>query len=256
MATLQDLDDPQMHAALSEAAERRTPAGITVRVGNRWMTLHSRLLCLHHADLWLEYPHDDTGERPHEFASGERLGLSFKLKHHKYLCAPSSKRSAEVDLGQGASERVLCVAWPVAMQRLQRRAYQRVAVPPGRIARAAFWPGGCEAEPAGTCPDRPVWSGSLTDLSAGGFQVRTAAEAPAFLETGFIMGCRLSFGADGSEIVYADAQFRHAQPDGDMALIGFQFVGLDQSEQGREALGTLSRHVADFHRANEHAAAR
>ena len=199
MATLQDLDDPQMHAALSEAAERRTPAGITVRVGNRWMTLHSRLLCLHHADLWLEYPHDDTGERPHEFASGERLGLSFKLKHHKYLCAPSSKRSAEVDLGQGASERVLCVAWPVAMQRLQRRAYQRVAVPPGRIARAAFWPGGCEAEPAGTCPDRPVWSGSLTDLSAGGFQVRTAAEAPAFLETGFIMGCRLSFGADGSE---------------------------------------------------------
>jgi len=253
MATLEDLDDAQMREALSTAAQRRTPAQVTVRAGNRWTTLHSRLLHLHHGDLWLEYPHDGAGGHPHEFQNAERVGLSFKLKHHKYLCAPPAKRDATVDLSDGQSERVLCVGGPAAMQRLQRRAYQRVPVPPGRIVRAAFWPGGREAEPAGPCPERPVWSGQVSDLSAGGFQVRAAAEAVAFLEAGFTMGVRLSFGATGEDIVYADAQFRHAQDDGDMSLIGFQFLALSQSDEGQEALRTVARHAAEFRRANEHA---
>jgi c-di-GMP-binding flagellar brake protein YcgR len=134
------------------------------------------------------------------------------------------------------------------MQRLQRRAYLRVDVPACRIVRASYWIGGRAAEPAGTTVDCPVWSGQVTNISAGGFQLAADANAAEALEVGDTVGVRLIFGA-GRESVYADAQYRHHERtlDGHV-LMGFQFMGLDQTTEGRAALRIVSEAVNEFQR--------
>ena len=64
---------------------------------------------------------------------------------------------------------------------------------------------------------------------------------------GDLVGVRLSFGV-ADESCFADAQFRHAQVDGEALMLGFQFVGLAHSRPGRAALKLITVKVAELHR--------
>ena len=86
--------------------------------------------------------------------------------------------------------------------------------------------------------DAPVWSGRLIDLSTGGLLVRVSIEAARHIEPGDIVGICLAFGADGRS-VYLDAQLRHNAPDGEMALMGFQFVDVE-ADYAREVLAVIA----------------
>ena len=249
MPALQELQSSQVLQTITAAAERRIPVTITVRTGNRWLNLHSRLVRLCGEHFWLEYPEAGDQAHAHQFSPAEKLGLSFKLKHHKYLFAVTVAGTEQIDTEDGQAIKVLSVCWPSRMQRLQRRAFYRADVPNGRIVRASFWPGGREAEPPRACSESPVFSGNVTNISAGGFQMRTSAEAADMLDTDFVVGVRLSFGAGREVTAYADAQFRHVEPDGRKVLIGFQFVGLAQTPEGREALQLITNCVTEFHQA-------
>jgi c-di-GMP-binding flagellar brake protein YcgR len=133
------------------------------------------------------------------------------------------------------------------MHRMQRRAFLRVDVPHNRVVRVAFWLGGQDAEPTKSNPDRPVWFGRVTNLSAGGFQASCDDEGPKLLESGETVGVRISFGA-ADQTVRADAQFRHLIESAGKAHVGFQFVGLAQTSEGRRALQMIGSKAAQFHR--------
>ena len=62
--------------------------------------------------------------------------------------------------------------------------------------------------------------------------------AARYIEPGDIVGVCLAFGADGRG-VYLDAQLRHSDPDGEMALMGLQFVDLE-TDYAREALAVIA----------------
>ncbi len=250
MPTLQSLQVDQIAAILAEARQRHVPATVTVRVEEKWLSLHSRLVELRDRHVWLEMPTSDDG-RPHEFAAAQKIGLSFKLKHHKYICSVTVAGVDQLCLDEGGTAPVLSVCYPSKLQRLQRRAFQRADVPANRIVRVSFWLGGREAEPSGASPARPVWFGRVTNISAGGLQVSTSPEAVEAMETGYLVGLRLAFGAGRDENIYADAQFRYAEPSQDGMLAGFQFIGLGQTHDGHNALQVISAKVAEFQRASE-----
>ncbi len=244
MSYVNELTNEQINEVISLAAEKQVPVSITIRAGERWVNYRSRAIAADDAHLILQMPIPDGLEEPIEFHRAQQLGLSFKLKHHKHIFA---SRVAEVNLpGTEAGMTAISVCQPTRMQRLQRRAYERVDVPPGRIVRAAFWLGGCEAEPAGTTPETPVWSGRVTNISAGGFMVQTADRLEDAIGIGDIVGVRISFGAD-VETVYADAQFRHMEENGEgFTLLGMQFLGLGQSEERKNALSLIVGKVTEF----------
>lgn len=255
MPTLQNVEIDQITTVLSEAQRRHVPATVTIRPDKRWLNLHSRIAELRDRHVWLTMPTSEDGT-PHEFTTAQKVGLSFKLKHHKYLCSVTVAGIEQVSLSEGDTTPVLSVCHPARMQRLQRRAFQRADVPANRIVRASFWLGGREAEPSGTSPDRPVWFGSVTNLSAGGLQINTSGEAVEALETGYIVGLRLAFGTGRDENVYTDAQFRYAEASQDGMLAGFQFVGMGQTPEGHRALQVISAKVAEFQRASEQSRSR
>lgn len=254
MSFVNDLTNDQINEVISLAAEKQVPVTITIRVGERWINYRSRAIGADDAHFILQMLIPDGVHESAEFQLAQQLGLSFKLKHHKHIFAA---RVAEVNLpGQEAGTTAVSVCLPTRMQRLQRRAYERVDVPAGRIVRASFWLGGCEAEPAGTTPKTPVWSGQVTNLSAGGFMVRSADRLEETLSIGDIVGVRVSFGTD-VETVYADAQFRHMEETCEgYSLLGMQFLGLGQSEERRDALSLIVSKVTEFQRRSQPAYAR
>ncbi|MDY6914054.1 MAG: PilZ domain-containing protein [Planctomycetota bacterium] len=248
--TLQQLNNCQINEVLAEAARRQVPVTITVAVDASWATLHSRLLAVKTEHLFLAAPPPEAGVEQHEFAPADKVGVSFKLKHHKHIFSATVAGLEQLELADGTVSPVLKVCSPTRMQRLQRRAYIRAAVPANRIVRASFWLGGRKAEPAGTTPERPVWSGRVTDISAGGFQIEANPEAAAAMDVGECVGVRFVFGTS-DEAVFADAQFRHIGQEGQVTRMGFQLVGLAQSREGQAALQLISARVAEFHRAAE-----
>lgn len=246
MATLQDLNTRRIDESLLEAAMRRVPATLTIRMGKAWCNYHSRVLALADNRLLMELPGPEEHSAPHEFVPAEKVGVSFKLKHHKHIFSAVLAGTVQFALDDGTTVPALAFVPPTRMQRLQRRAYLRADVPPNRIVRASFWTGGKESEPSGS-PDCPVWSGHVVNISAGGFQLAAHTGAADGLEVGETVGVRLSFGA-GRETVYADAQFRHLQEDNGEIQMGFQFLGLDQTDEGRQALRLISERVEEFQR--------
>ena len=70
------------------------------------------------------------------------------------------------------------------------------------------------------------------------------------LHVGDAIGVHLSFGIS-RERCFTDAQFRHLDVSDGMTHLGFQFVGLAQSRQGRAALQMISAKVSEFQRMQE-----
>jgi len=248
MAVLQELAADQIAELIEMAGQRSIPMLITVRANNTWVNLHSRALGTRGSHLLLAMPPTEEDVPPHEFVPAERIGVSFKLKHHKHIFAVTVVGQERITFDDGAEWPVLAVVMPTRMQRLQRRAYIRADVPPNRIVRASLWLGGCDCEPAGASPEHPVHFGTVKNISAGGLQLETDSASACDLEAGDLVGMRLVFGTSG-ETVYADAQFRHREPSGGKTLMGFQFLGLTETPDGRVVLQVISAKVAEFQKA-------
>jgi len=247
MATLQHLTIRQIDEVIRSACRREVPATITVRTGGGWSNLRARMVGLRDGHLLLALAGPEGEKEAHEFQPADKVGISFKLKHHKHIFTATVAGVEASRPAEGEEVRVLQACIPTKMLRMQRRAFLRATVPANRVVRASYWLGGRECEPVSGGEDEPVWSGRVVDISAGGFQMISADGDNDALEVGETVGVRVSFGA-GEETVYADAQFRHRQDaDGEVHL-GFQFIGLAQTPEGRRALQRIGSRAAQFHR--------
>jgi len=255
MATLQELSEQQINEAVAAAVERHVPMTVTIPASASWTALHARALAIRDEHLWLELvPDQGSGVEP-ALCPAEKVGVSFKLKHHKHIFTATVTGRELFSLEDGCQVPVLSLCRPRRMQRLQRRAYVRVEIPGNRVVRASFWLGGKALEPSGGSPTTPVWSGRVLDLSAGGFRAQTDRGAAEALDPGDIVGVRLIFGA-GEQKVYADCEVRHAEAVADNAHLGFRFIGLEQTKEGAATLQLIAHKIAEFQKVAEAAVSR
>ena len=254
MAKLQEMNQDQITDVLQAAIERQVPVTVTLKRGDTWTSCHTRLLAVQDPHVLLAGLKVYDLEHPPQIVPAEKIGLSFKLKHYKHIFTVTAVGTESFDGGRYGPSEAISVCWPSHMHRLQRRAFIRAEIPHGRTVRASFWLGGRDHEPEHSDLQRPVWSGRLSNISAGGFQC-TSPDLDvdtSGLEVGETVGLRLAFEA-GSESVYADAQLRRIDRVDGQTTLGFQFIGLAQDRKGREGLQYISAKVAEFHRQIESA---
>lgn len=243
---MQELNIRQIDEAITQAVGKHIPLTLSINDGG-WINLHSRFMDICDKHVLVELPKTKDSEN-YEFSLAAKIALSFKLKHHKYLSNARVAGRQEVHLDDGTSSEALALCFPMHMQRVQRRSFTRVSIPAGRIVRASFWPGDKDNEPTGPSEKRPVWSGAVIDISAGGFRCIITGDKAPFLEAGQSVGVRVGFGA-GQESIYSDAHFRHCDISGHKYSLGFQFLGLAHTAEGREVLRTIGRKMCEFARA-------
>jgi c-di-GMP-binding flagellar brake protein YcgR len=247
MGYLQELEAAEMSEALIGASDKRIPVTITIRRDESWLNLQSRFLAVVDGRLVLEPPVAPGSDTPLKLLPAEKVGVSFKHKHHKHLFNCTVVNMGSLSLGEGHVANVLRLGIPAGMQRVQRRTYFRAPIPEGHVVRVSFWLGGRALEPKGVSPERPVWSGRLQDLSAGGFLAKIPGDAAMALDSGDIVGARVTFGT-AEEGFCVDAQVRYLSDSENNALLGGQFVALEQDSDGKNTLRIICAKVSEYQR--------
>jgi hypothetical protein len=170
---------------------------------------------------------------------GETLGTTFRVGHKK--CMFSTPLEGVHRGGDGVS---VTLRWPRDIQQIQRRVYERAQPPRGSVVAVRFWRTDRHGETVRD--ERDVKYGQLEDISCGGMRVR-ATEAVQ-VDVGRAYRCVFTT-KTGKPPFVIDALLRHREAaDHGRASLGFQFVGLDATEEGREVLARLARVIARLKR--------
>ena len=95
---------------------------------------------------------------------------------------------------------------------------------------------------------RTVRHGQLEDISAGGMRVRVAS--PGDIEVGAVYRCAFT-PKQGKPAILVEARVRHREAiEHCRASVGFQYVGLEVTAEGRRAIERLTRVVSQYQRAH------
>lgn len=169
---------------------------------------------------------------------GSTIGVNFRAGHKK--CMFQTVRMPDAD----NTGRTMAIRWPQDLQQMQRRAYERSLPPSGTIVSVKFF----HKAPPDQARARDSRYGELEDLSAGG--IRVNASDAAGLTVGHTFECIFA-PRGGVAPVCCEVILRHREAaEKGRASLGFQFVGLETSPEGRETLARLGRIAAEYQRAN------
>ena len=242
MSDLKQLTPDQTDEVIEAAAKGGVPVIVTVRHEDRWVVYNSNVLAAEGHLVWVEMPSAGDEPDPEEVLPRAEVGLCFRVVEwhwadYRYFVAGPVMALKKWRGPGGEDVPAFVVRCPRQVHGLERRAYVRTPVPADRIVRASVWPGGRSVTPEERSPRRPMWSGRVTDISPGGFRMRTHRSAVSFYEPGDMVGVCLKFDDEGI-LLLLDAQFRHGESDGAAAHLGFHFLGLEL-EKDPDSAGAL-----------------
>ncbi len=244
MSLAQSITGNAVHEALRAIVESRKSLVVTYRKNTAWASLKAQAAEM--SEGYLTLVAASAVEVPSGLKTPCEVGVSFNLGSRKYIFPTTLM---DVELVEGASSgafHALTIEYPDSVQRIERRKSVRAGVPREEIVRASFWPGGARNRPEQLTPACPIWPGKVTDLSVGGFQMRTHVVATTYFQPNDIVGVCLSFDALAKSVT-VNAVLCRSQLEGDgMALMGFEFLGLDESPEGLMALELIGSKVTDY----------
>jgi hypothetical protein len=246
MAFLQELAPAEIEEAIDLMAEQNALVALTVRYRGRWVTFRARTIAQSKGVVWVEKPKTDHLPTPYEFAAGNQVGVSFSMAHRKFVFAARTLGHEVYRLDEETESTALTLEVPKVMHKIERRLHDRLDQSSDEVTRASFWLGGWEARPEEASVEAPVWSGRILNVSSGGLLVRTSYEAAKYVEVGDILGLHIKFGENGRSVL-VDAQLRHCARDGEMALLGLQFVEDPVRPENNAGVDTIRKMIADQH---------
>ncbi len=173
---------------------------------------------------------------------GQTLGVTFREGHKKCMFG-----AAVESINERGHRWLVGLRWPVELQQLQRRAYERAKPPENTVVAVRLLrTTGVDAD---ALEARVVRHGQLEDVSAGG--MRVLVSDPHDFELDATHRCIFST-RPGKPALVVDGLVRHREAVAHgRACIGFQFVGLEASAEGRRTLDRLARAVSQFCRARQ-----
>ncbi|MFQ5591281.1 MAG: PilZ domain-containing protein [Phycisphaerae bacterium] len=140
------------------------------------------------------------------------------------------------------------VCWSGRLEQLQRRTYERVAPPRDTVIAVRFWREGATSDKEAK---RVVRHGQMEDLSAGGMRLKVADVSDLEIDT--LYKCVFSPRSGAQSLVLEATLKHHEAVENRRASLGFQFIGLETTPQGRRTLDQLARIVKRFQRVRNRA---
>ncbi len=233
------LDSAVHTQTLEWAADKRCDLSVSLAVEGGWATMRSRFLRLdcEQGVLQIAYPLAPDDVPMPEIVAGNELGLSFRRGHKKCIFVSRVLMRCQAKDSGDETVDALVLKTPDCVRALQRRAYQRVTVPPGQFIAVKLWEGGV---PATGAVAWPICSGHVANASLGGVLVDIREDQNPRLSVGDLVGVEITARA-GAAPIAVDARYRHcvAAEPGRIGL-GFQFVGLEHEGQGRSPIADVA----------------
>jgi len=240
MTTVQMITEPQRNQILEDSVEQKRQVVLTVHGPRGWRTFKSTLVEGSAATGKLHVAAPSIRDCPcvEPLEDDLAIGVTFRLGHKKCMFGTHLVSSSD------ESNKVIILSWPDHLQQLQRRVYERVRPMRDTVISVRFWR--ADQPSAGSVEARDVRHGQLEDLSVGGMRVKAAN--PAAIEDGLTYRCVFA-PKPGKPSFVLDALVRHHEDaDQGRASIGFQFIGLEATPEGRRTLERLARTVSQLQR--------
>jgi len=208
---------------LQESAYRHLPVTVTSQQNQRWQMYKSNILALQSNKLILAQPIPDTSE------------LAVTL-YHKCFFVTRVISHEQFEYEPDVFVPAVTAYCPGQIEKIQRRHFQRAEAPQNEPVTVNF---SCSAEPNS---EQICWIGHLLDLSAGGLAVRVAKSQIPMLQDDQQVELRF-VPLPQQEPLFLEARYRHTTqiPNSDELMMGFQIVGLEMTEQGRNTLRRIGR---------------
>lgn len=216
---------------IEEAVRRRTPVTLSHRASDGWQTIKSQLVEPVRAtgQIHVESPVDAA----ETLEVGTLLGVSFRRGHKKCMFAGKVEARTSIRC-DGREVSALALSNPDVIQLLQRRVYHRTPVPDSKRIEVSIHP----PAPASNGGGRDC-RGLLRNVSVGGMAVAVPRDAITSLSSGQTLLATIHL--PGGVPLETEVNYRHQAIVGDELQLGFQFVGLETTAAGREALARLSQ---------------
>jgi c-di-GMP-binding flagellar brake protein YcgR len=228
---------------LQEAVQKHLPLTLTNKQNNCWQVYKSTFIGVLANRLVVALPVADAGAGHIEPSAGQEVAITFKKGYHKCLFVTRIVGREQFELDPGVSMPAMTVFCPQQIEKIQRRSYNRATVPAGEEVVVSFWPSDT-TDQSGSC-----WQAYLVDLSAGGMGLKMGkTQLPALVEGQQV---DLEFvPLPDQEPLRLQGRFRHATdaPEAGQSLLGFQLVGLEMSEEGRQILRRIGRIASLYQR--------
>ncbi len=228
---------------LTDSIRKERMVVITVNGPDGWTSFKSKFLPTSREGetVAVEIMPDERREIEFRAQPGTELGVTFRVGHKKCMFG------TVVESVQPKDDTVVAVfRWPDCIMPLRRRAFERATVPDGVVVAVRFWRD--DAASTTGADARTVRHGQLEDISAGGMRVRVAS--PDDIDLGTVYRCAFT-PKQGKPAILVEARVRHREAIGHgRASIGFQYVGLEVTAEGRRALERLTRVVSQYQRAH------
>lgn len=240
---------------MEEAVLKRLPVTITNKSeDNKWQVYKSNFLSVNGNRIVLGQPMSDSADCQFEPASGQEIAISFKKGYNKCLFNTRIIAAQSFELEPGLHMPAISAYRPEQIEKIQRRAYNRTCPPPGENITVTFWR---------IDNKQQKFQAVLVNMSAGGLGLHIEEslldklDKDGQYEIQFVpftsnMTDRSIQGMTGNtqEPLCLQGRLRQAEElpeghetnqSGSMALLGFQLVGLEMSEEGRNTLRRIGR---------------
>jgi len=241
MAATESIVQKRQDHVLQASIRNRRHLVVTHNGPLGWRTLKSAFVSgsRHSGELAVRVMLSDEADSLHLPQRGDTLGGTFRDGHKKCMF-----RSELLSHRVLAGEATLVLKWPAHLQQLRRRAYERVAPPRDQVVAVRFWRevDGSDRE-GGT---RTLKHGQLEDISCGGLRMRVANAGD--LVMGATYKCVFA-PRPGKPSLLLEGILRHREAvEQGRASLGFQFVGMETTQEGMRTLDRLARIVSHFQR--------
>ncbi|MBN2561130.1 MAG: PilZ domain-containing protein [Phycisphaerae bacterium] len=234
-------------SVLHWAVQRRADLVVSFLAEGGWCHLRSRLIRFDSDRDFVQiaYPVSPGDAPPPEIGPGDELGISFRRGHKKCIFVSPVVMHCPDSTAEGDTIDTLVVRLPAEMRELQRRAYQRVSVPPDRFIAAKVWQGGAPS------PDEPTWplcAGRISNISVGGILLDIRSDQNPRLSVGDMVGLEITV-TQGRRPLIVEAQYRHCTMTGpDRIGLGLQLLGLEHNKPGRASIAEIADLVKSVQR--------
>jgi c-di-GMP-binding flagellar brake protein YcgR len=243
MTNAKALNTGQINEILEKAATNQTNCVMSHLTKGKWHRLDSAIHSVNAKTLIIEIL--DTLQANRDVQIDQPLGMALEFDFKKYIFE-SAVIGLQPNAGETPTSKII-IKRPLAVEQVQRRSYTRVPIPSDLKVNTLFWHRGY-TDNSTDVPIDNYWQGVLTDLSAGGTQVKVTKDLAQNFRQGQFIGMQFT-PLPYEKPVILEGQIKHiADNDGENEIIflGIEFLGLEASTDGREKLNKIVETIAVY----------